>query len=182
MMSRTFRDNTRIKSVILPENTSMLDGAFEGCTALQSITIPKSASFFGKCFAGCTSLKSVVFERDFSISNLPEDTFDGCGDITIYGYGNRYGACDIAKQFGFPYVDLDQCLPGDADASGVVDLMDATAIQRHLANLNVSVENAILMLGDIDSSGALEVSDATHIQRYLTTMMDVPYAIGSIRG
>ena len=179
MMSRTFRDNTRIKSVILPENTSMLDGAFEGCTALQSITIPGSASFFGKCFAGCTSLKSVVFERDFSISNLPDHTFDGCGDITIYGYSSQYGACDIAKQFGFTYVDLDQCLPGDADASGVVDLMDATAIQRHLANLNVSVENAILMLGDIDSSGALEVSDATYIQRKITEI-DVPNVIGLI--
>ena len=31
-------------------------------------------------------------------------------------------------------------------------------------------------------NGELEVSDATQIQRYLTTMADVPYAIGSIRG
>lgn len=181
MLSRTFRNNTHIKSVILPENTVMLESAFEGCTALQSITIPESASFFGKCFAGCTSLKSVVFERDYSMWSLPKDTFEGCGDITIYGYGSQYGACDIAKQFGYTYIDLDQCPLGDADANGVVDLMDATAIQRHLANMNPSVEKAILMVGDTDSSGELEVNDATHIQRYLTTMIDVPYAIGSVR-
>lgn len=181
-LSKTFCNNTRLKRVILPEDTAMLESAFEGCTALQSITIPASASCFGKCFAGCTSLRSVVFERDSQTWQMPEDTFDGCGDITIYGYGSQYGACDIAKQFGFPYVDLDQCPLGDADASGMVDLMDATAIQKHLANMDLPIEKVVLMGGDVDDSGELEVSDATRIQRYLTTMTDVPYAIGSIRG
>ena len=180
-LSKTFRNNTRLKRVTLPESTAVMDSAFEGCTALQSITIPASASLYGKCFADCTSLRSVVFDRDSWLWQVPEDAFEGCGDLTIYGYGSQYGACEIAKQLDLPYVDLEQCPLGDADASGVVDLMDVTAIQRHLADIYQPIEKAILMAGDIDSSDELEVSDATYIQRYLTTMTDVPYAIGSVK-
>lgn len=181
ILSKTFRNNTWLKKVILPENTSMLDYAFEGCSALRSITIPESAGYISdRCFAGCTSLRSVVFERGYPVWELPQEAFEGCGDITIYGYGSRSGACDIAKQFGFSYVDLEKCPLGDADGNGVVDIMDVTAIQYHLADLYTPVEKAVLMAGDTDNNGALDICDATYIQRYLAEM-EIPFPIGTTK-
>ncbi len=181
ILSKTFRDNTQLKKVTLPDNTTTLDLAFEGCTALNSITIPKSVRYISdRCFADCTSLRSVVFDRDNPLWKLNQNVFEGCHDLTIYGYGSNSGAYDIAQQFGFPYVDLEQSPVGDADGNGVVDLKDVTAIQYHRANLYLPVEEAVLMVGDADGNGALESIDATYIQRNITEM-DVPYAIGTIR-
>ena len=181
ILSKTFRDNTQLKKVNLSENTTMLDYAFEGCTALNSITIPSSVRYISdRCFADCTSLRSVVFDRDCPLWSLKQNVFEGCHDLTIYGYGSRSGAYDIANQFGFTYVDLEQCPLGDADGNGVVDLMDATTLQYHLSNLYLPVEEAVLMLGDVDDNKALESVDATYIQRQITGI-DVPYAIGTVK-
>ncbi|WP_407384355.1 leucine-rich repeat protein [Ruminococcus sp.] len=168
LLSNTFCNHPQLKRVILSDNTSMLENAFQGCTALNSISLPESVgAVFGKCFAGCTGLRSVVFEAGNTLSQLPEDAFEGCSDLTIYGYGTDSGAYDIANQFGFSYVDLEQCPSGDADGNGVVDLIDATAIQYHLADMYVPVENAVLMVGDTDGNGILEIPDATYIQRQI---------------
>lgn len=63
---------------------------------------------------------------------------------------------------------------GDADGDGEVTILDATAIQRVLADLpTVSFcETA----ADVDGDG-LNITDATHIQRYLADLDD-PYRIG----
>ena len=63
---------------------------------------------------------------------------------------------------------------GDADGDGKVTVLDATTIQRKLANLEVSsfVEKA----ADVDGNG-LDVLDATRIQRNLAGFTD-PYQIG----
>lgn len=181
ILSKTFRNNTRLERVTLPDDTSRLDLAFEGCTALNSITIPKSVRYISdRSFADCTSLRSVVFDRNCPLWSLKQNVFEGCHDLTIYGYGSNSGAYDIANQFGFPYVDLDHCLIGDADGNGVVEITDATAIQYHLANLNTLVEPAILMCGDVDGNGEPDITDANYIQRYIA-QMKTPYPVGTNR-
>ncbi len=55
---------------------------------------------------------------------------------------------------------------GDADANGVVNTFDATAIQRYLARL--AQEDSIdKELADGDVTGAVDIMDTTIIQRYL---------------
>ena len=64
---------------------------------------------------------------------------------------------------------------GDADGDGKVTILDATAIQRYLADLPVSDSfdyQAACVSGEV-----LSILDATYIQRYLADF-DVPYAIG----
>lgn len=53
---------------------------------------------------------------------------------------------------------------GDADGDGEVMILDATAIQRKLAELSVSSFNE--KAADVDGDG-LNIIDATMIQRYL---------------
>ena len=68
-----------------------------------------------------------------------------------------------------------QNLLGDADGDGEISIIDATVIQRHLAQIPVTEfhEDA----ADVDGSGDVEITDATYIQRHLVDL-EVPYKIG----
>ena len=60
---------------------------------------------------------------------------------------------------------------GDTDGDGEVTILDATSIQRHLAELKTLDERAIArskVLGDDD----LTIMDATSIQRYIAELID----------
>ena len=67
-------------------------------------------------------------------------------------------------------------LVGDADDSGKIAILDATAIQRYLANLSNSSFNE--HAADADGDGKVTILDATAIQRYLASFPNI-YGIGS---
>ena len=65
---------------------------------------------------------------------------------------------------------------GDADGDGNVTVIDATWIQRYLANMKVP--NAFNeAAADADADGDVSIIDATWIQRWLAEMT-IPYPIG----
>ena len=59
-------------------------------------------------------------------------------------------------------------LLGDSDGDGSVTILDATAIQRKLANLSVQSYNA--KAADADEDGGVTILDATSIQRWLASL------------
>ena len=63
---------------------------------------------------------------------------------------------------------LPQLVLGDVDGDGVVSIIDATCIQRHLAEIPVYayIETA----ADTDGDGEVTILDATGIQRYLAEL------------
>ena len=67
---------------------------------------------------------------------------------------------------------------GDANESGSIDVMDATAVQRVLADYTVANEAHVRDVCAV-TSGALNIMDATAIQRYLAEYDD-PYGIGGM--
>ena len=65
---------------------------------------------------------------------------------------------------------------GDADGDGNVTVIDATWIQRYLADMKVP--NAFNeAAADVDADGEISIIDATWIQRWLAEMT-IPYPIG----
>ena len=58
---------------------------------------------------------------------------------------------------------------GDADGDGILSILDATAIQRWLADLPVS--KWVKRLADFDGDGEVTILDATAIQRYLAGLL-----------
>lgn len=59
---------------------------------------------------------------------------------------------------------------GDVDGDNVVSVMDATAIQRHLALLS-NLTGSGMSRADVDGDDTLSVMDATHIQRFLAKLI-----------
>lgn len=60
----------------------------------------------------------------------------------------------------------DTCLLGDADSDGEVSILDATRIQRYLADI-VGADEIDADAADADEDGDISIVDATAIQRYL---------------
>lgn len=69
----------------------------------------------------------------------------------------------------------EELICGDADGNGVVDILDATTIQRHLASLT-TISDKRLKAADVNGDG-IDITDATQIQRWLVAYQ-VSYPIG----
>ena len=68
---------------------------------------------------------------------------------------------------------------GDVDGDGEVSIFDVTALQRHLANIDVPGYNE--QAADADEDGTVSVFDATEIQRWLAKV-DANENIGKLFG
>ena len=55
---------------------------------------------------------------------------------------------------------------GDTDLDGNITISDVTAIQRHLAEIEVFTAEQ-LALADTNGDGEINITDATHLQKYL---------------
>ena len=60
---------------------------------------------------------------------------------------------------------------GDVNNNSDVDVMDATAVQRHIAQLDLLKDDA-LNSADVDNDKEVTVMDATMIQRYVAQIID----------
>ena len=55
---------------------------------------------------------------------------------------------------------------GDANGDGKVNVCDVTAIQRHVAEVEL-LTGACLFNADVNGDGEVTIDDATHLLRYL---------------
>ena len=60
---------------------------------------------------------------------------------------------------------------GDADLNSVINVKDATLIQKYVASL-VELSPEALKVSDADASGKVNVKDATLIQKYVAGLVD----------
>ncbi len=75
-------------------------------------------------------------------------------------------------------LEMPDLLYGDSDEDGKVNIKDATAIQKHIADL-IHLSDSGLLLADVDTSGLVNVKDATVIQKHLAGM-NTGYPVGSV--
>ena len=55
---------------------------------------------------------------------------------------------------------------GDTNLDGIINIRDVTAIQRHIAEIELFTEEQ-LSLADTNGDGVVDINDATHLQKYL---------------
>ncbi len=63
---------------------------------------------------------------------------------------------------------------GDTDNDGQISIMDATAIQMHIAQLTTLSDDAIL-ISDVDFDEDITIIDTTEIQLYIAQLSENPY-------
>lgn len=79
-------------------------------------------------------------------------------DGYFYDYSNKY----IYRGYNI----------GDANCDGSVNIKDATAIQKHVAEIeDLSAEG--MMLADVNNDGVVNITDATLIQKHLVGIVDL---------
>ena len=108
---------------------------------------------------------------DSQTTNYAQD-FEG-----MYNYASDWmlsRAAWLSEQFAPNYVPSP--LLGDADLDGEVNIIDATAIQRHIANIITLPENAMVP-ADVDKDGEPTIIDVTLLQRYFAGIA-TPKGIG----
>ena len=64
-----------------------------------------------------------------------------------------------------------QLLVGDVDGDGEISIMDATAVQLHIAAIEI-VEDDRLYVADADRDGEVTIMDATQIQLFIAQIID----------
>ena len=64
-----------------------------------------------------------------------------------------------------------QFILGDIDGDGDVSIMDATAIQLHVASI-ILIEEDVIPAADADRDGAISIMDATQIQLFVAQIIE----------
>lgn len=86
--------------------------------------------------------------------------YGSCDVQTTGEYANRLMAVRRTITAGY--------LLGDSDGNGVVNIKDATVIQRHLADIKNTTY--IELASDTNEDGRISIQDATAVQRYLADL------------
>ena len=168
--------------VVLPDGTEELEYcSFYKCNQITGLVIPQSMkNLNGYAFIQCENLREFTFNKDIqSISGIGYVLGGGPGaggwkigdieNVTIRGYSGTV-AESYARDNGFTFISLGKVdrLLGDTDADDSVTVVDATVIQRHLAEIPTAVY--IEAAADADQDGQVTILDATAIQRWLAEL------------
>ena len=112
---------------------------------------------------------------DVSLNVTYEYDTDGVTITDIHYFAHRLAGCDAFGEYSYFFdettdkycsITFVTTFAGDVNLDGIVDICDVTAIQRHLADLEL-LSGQALTLADIDGNGVIEITDVTCLQMYL---------------
>ncbi len=149
-----FYNCTSITEILIPDTLiSVGNYSFYECTRLSSIDIPQTVQYIGyHAFSECRGLKAI----NFGGNSLQWSAAVG---------ENNIGARDNIITFS---KDVEYIL-GDATLDGRLNVRDATAIQKHVAKIQL-LEVEALELADFNADGKINVRDATAIQKNIAKL------------
>ena len=147
-------------------------------SGLETVEFPATCTKIGAfSFAQCSSLTKVIIPD--SVNEIAVTAFDGSDNVVIYAPKDSY-AIEYAQANDIDYVIVDPdativtFILGDADDDGAVTILDATRVQRILADLYDDEDGMSSLRGNV-SGDDLDILDATKIQRFLAGMeVDAP--------
>ena len=150
------------------------------CGHIETQTIPKTGHNYGNwiirknatCIESGQRIRICSTCGNEEIEIIPITNNHKYEIIVIDPTPNQRGYTEHKCQLcGYSYIDsfkeytYSNLLLGDADGDGTVTILDATAIQRHLASLPTKDYNE--KAADADEDNAVSILDATAIQRHL---------------
>lgn len=178
-----FENCTSLESIILPNSVKKIDNnTFLSCTNLSKVQINGSVTEIGDTAFYKTAMTSITIKNPNAVLGYKafgvKNTVYGDApneDFIVYGYKGST-AEQYAKDYQLKFVELSETeYLGDVDGDGDVSIIDATCIQRYLAEIPVYAYNE--EAADTDGDGSVTIIDATCIQRYLVQLA-CPEGIG----
>lgn len=150
--NNAFSDCVQIENVVLPGTVKKIgDAAFYVCDSLNSITIPASVTEIGKSLA---------------------HSYSG---VSIFGYTGST-AESYAKENNYAFYSLSASV-GDVNEDGVVNLMDAIALNKYLAGM-ISLTDSQLIAANCniaDGTSNINEDDVTSLMRFVINLIpDLP--------
>lgn len=150
--NRAFSDCVQIENVVLPGTVKKIgDAAFYVCDSLNSITIPASVTEIGKSLA---------------------HSYSG---VSIFGYTGST-AESYAKENNYAFYSLSASV-GDVNEDGVVNLMDAIALNKYLAGMISLTDNQLIAANcnTADGTSNINEDDVTSLMRFVINLIpDLP--------
>ena len=175
--SGAFQNCTGLQTLTVEDGLQTIPAqCFYGCSALSSVELPASVTAIGeRAFEGCISLCRL--DLSDQIASIADNAFSGCSNLVIYAKSDSY-AFAYAGDHRIARVSTDGYLLGDADGDSYLNVLDATKIQRVIADLIDDADGSIALRGDADQNG-LDILDATRIQRFIAEMDVAGVPVGS---
>jgi hypothetical protein len=106
---------------------------------------------------------TLTYKKDSTATNYAQNTFKGQYDYMADWLVSR--AAWISNEWKANYVPVTKVLLGDADDNAIVNIVDATSIQKSLIGINVDGFNS--KAADANEDKEISVLDATLIQKYI---------------
>ncbi len=95
-------------------------------------------------------------------------------------YCAKISATDCAGEYAEKILNfvVKECIIGDVDGNGNIDIVDATYLQMCLAHIK-DINDLRVLTADTDRDDILTINDATYIQMYLANIPDIDF-IGQV--
>ena len=170
-----FQDCSLLESIIVNANIQTIPAQFcNRCNSLSSVKIPDSVTLIEKyAFANCPSL--TYMELSSNVRSIASSAFNNCPNLILGVYKDSY-ALQYAEENQIDHIILDGDKTGDVNGDGVVDILDATEIQKYAAE-STDFTTEQFELGDINDDGYCDVIDALLVQKSVIGAYEMPQNI-----
>ncbi len=157
---------SNIESVTFSKNTKVIGmRSFMGCENLKEVNIPDGVLLIDtQAFFNCQALEKASVSRTVEVVN--SQAFVNSGNLTIYGTkGSKAEEYAIANDIPF---DVSYVF-GDVDGDGIFNILDATALQKYIAE--IYTEEINMSVADANGDGEINITDATYLQTVLVGLV-----------
>lgn len=165
----------KVKDVQIPYGvTTIGNNAFSDCYKIENVVLPGTVKKIGNyAFSVCDSLNSITIPA--SVTEIGEKIAKAYTIVAIYGYTGST-AESYAKENGYYFFPLSNTV-GDVNEDGVVNLMDAIALNKYLAGV-ISLTDSQLVAANCniaDGTSNINEDDVTSLMRFVINLIpDLP--------
>ena len=165
----------KVKDVQIPYGvTTIGNHAFSDCYQIENVVLPGTVKKIGdEAFSVCDSLNSITIPA--SVTEIGKNLAYSYSGVSIFGYTGST-AESYAKENKYAFYSLSASV-GDVNEDGVVNLMDAIALNKYLAGAISLTDNQLIAANcnTADGTSNINEDDVTALMKFVINLIpDLP--------